>query len=373
MNKKEYLMQCDCLVGDENKLWYIASRFSSLMEINRMTGEVKELFSLEKEGQYRSLIKDGNKLLLFPAGAGRLWIYDIADEKIISCSIPKEVFYEGQNWSAKYIRLGNCVYFNWESPVIVKYNLSDNKWQVLTEWRKWIPRDCQQENWFPNEAFFHDGFLYFQIGRSRLVLRLNPDTDEFDMLSLHIPKRVVSINNITFSNGELWMECQNNDNRASIYCCRNWSSCQCEKILELDIISNNSVKMFSIMEKLGDKLLLLPGSYDRAFLIHIKERKVYETEQYPVVSCDRLNSDWFSAFNYYKGLKLNKKFLVVHSWTHQLIETNEDRDDVKRIPIIFMGETLEKMKKNEFEDNVICNEGILELRDFLRYVCCNKN
>ena len=60
MDKSGYLMQYDCLTGNEYKLWYIASRLSSLIEINRVTGEAKELFSLKKEGQYRSLVKNND-------------------------------------------------------------------------------------------------------------------------------------------------------------------------------------------------------------------------------------------------------------------------------------------------------------------------
>lgn len=74
MDKSGYLMQYDCLTGDKYKLWYIASRFSSLIEINRVTGEAKELFCLKEKGQYRSLIKDGDRLLLIPAREGRIYI-----------------------------------------------------------------------------------------------------------------------------------------------------------------------------------------------------------------------------------------------------------------------------------------------------------
>lgn len=374
MSKKEYLMQYDYLAGDRDKLWYIASRFSSLMEIDRVTGKVKEVLSLKKEGLYRSLIKDGNRLLLVPAKMGYLWIYDITDGKAKSQVLPDEIFCKGLNWSAKYIRLEKHVYFSWASPVIVKYNLSSGQWQLLTEWRKLFPRDCKYDNWFPNDSFFYDGFLYFQIGTSRMILKLNLNSDEFEVLSLCMPEQVVSIDNTVFSNGELWMECTNDDDMISIYRCRDWNTFQCEKILDLKMgmDGNGNIRMFSIMEKIGNKLLLLPGNYDKAYIFNITDRTVYIANQYPTVSCDKLRSDWFSAFNYYKGLRLEGKFLVIHSWTQQLIEVSESGDDVKKVPIIFSDETLDRIKKNEFKNTTIFNEGILDLDDFLHYVCLNE-
>lgn len=370
MDKKIYLMQHDCLTADENKLWYIASRFSSLIEINRITGEARELFSLKKEGQYRALIKDKNKLLLIPAGTGYLWIYDIVDRETMFYPIPDEVFYEGQNWSAKYIKLDNYVYFSWASPVIVKYDLSDGQWKSLTKWRELLPIDFQCDNWFLNETFSYNGFLYFQIGTSKMILKLNPDNDEFDIVSLHISEKVVSIDNTVLSNDELWIKCRNSNGTVSIYYCRNWNTYQCEKFLDINIesVNDNDIRMFSIIERMENKLLLLPGRYDKVWILNIENKTISVSDRYPTVFCDRLRPDWFSAFNYYKGLKINGKFLVIHPWTHQLIEINEDEGDAKNIPIRFSDEILEEMIKNEFENAAIYREGILNLDDFIQYV-----
>ena len=371
MHKKEYLMQYDCLIGDEYKLWYIASRFSSLMEICRTTGEVRELYSLKKEGRYRSLIKDGNRLLLVPAGIGNLWVYDITNGKTISYPIPNEIFHEGDNWSAKYIRLGKYIYFSWASPVIVKYDCSGDRWQLLTQWKGLIPKDCQCENWFLNESFFYDEFLYFQIGTSNMMLKMNPDNNMFEVVSMQLPEQVASIDNTVFSNRILWMECINDNGTISIYCCRDWSTWKCEKILDLkmDMIGNVGVRRFTIMEKIGNQLILLPGSYDKVCLINVEDRTAYISDQYPTVSCDKLTSDWFSMFNYYKGLKLSGQFFVVHPWTHQLIEISEEGGNIKRIPIIFSDETLNKVIKREFNYASIYYEGILSLHDFFAHIC----
>ena len=369
MDKRGYLMQYDCLTGDEYKLWYIASRCSSLIEINRITGEAKELFSLKKEGQYRSLIKDENKLLLIPAETRNFWVYNIKNGKTRSYLIPDEMFCEGYNWSAKYIRWGKYIYFNWASPVIVKYDLLSGEWQLFTKWRDLIPEDIKYENWFPNKSFFYDGFLYFQIGTSQMMLRLNPDNNDFDVFSLCVPECVVSIDNTGFSNDELWIECKNDNGTISIYCCKDWNTYRCEKILDLnmDVYDNGSIRIFSIIEKIGDKLLLLPGNYDKTYLIDVKARKVHICDQYPIVSRDKLKFDWFSAFNYYRGLRLEGHFLVMHPWTHQLIEISGNGNSVRKIPVIFSEEILDRIINQEFETTLIHDEGFLDLKDLLDY------
>jgi len=371
MDKSGYLMQYDCLTGNEYKLWYIASRLSSLIEINRVTGEAKELFSLKKEGQYRSLVKNKDQLLLIPAKKGRLWIYDIKDGKTMSYSIPNEIFQEALNWSAKYIKLENHIYFSWASPLIVKYDLLNNQWTVLKEWRKLLFGGDQHENWFPNETFFHDGFLYFQIGTSRTILKLNPKNDEFSILSLYLPKQVVSIDNTRYSNGELWMECKNDNGTVSIYRCSEWNDCICERIIDLRINMSVSgeARVFSIIEAIGDKLLLLPGNYDKAYLLDIEKRKLCVSDDYPSVSCDKLIPNWFSAFNYYKGIKLGNQLITIHSWTHQLVEINEDESGVKKIPLFFSDEVLNRIVKREFDNIAMNNEGVLGLSDFIHYLC----
>lgn len=372
MDKKKYLMQYDCIIGDEHKVWYIASRFSSLMEIDRITGEAKELLSLKEEGQYRTLIKDENRLLLFPAGQGHLWTYDIMARKTLSYPIPDMVFRKERNWSAKYIRLGNCVYFSWASPVIVRYDLSGGEWKVMTEWRKLLPKDCLYENWFQNEAFFYDGFLYFQIGTSQILLKLNPNRNEFNVLSLQISEMVKSIRNLTVSDGELWSECLNIDGTVSIYRCKDWNTLQCEKVYDFnkDTAGNGDIKLFSIMERIGDNLLLLPGSHDKAYLLNVQDRVVHRTDCFPTVPCDSLRPDWFSAFNYYKGLRLKGTFLTIHSWTHQLIEADIDGVEVRKIPITFSDEILDRVIKREFENNGTCNESedLFDLGSFIHYV-----
>lgn len=372
MDKKSYLMQYDCLTGDEYKIWYIASRFSSLMEIDRSTGAATELLSLQKEGRYRTLIKDGNRLLLIPVEEGNLWIYDITNGKTTSYAVPDIVFCEGRNWSAKYIRFGKFIYFSWENPVIVRYDLVNDEWKLLTEWRKLLPKDCLYNNWFQNDGFLNNGFLYFPIGTSRMILKLNPNNNKFEMLSLQIPESVASINNNFFSDGELWSECKNVDGTVSIYCCKDWETFQCERVYDFDIdtVDSGGTRIFSIIEKIGDDLLLLPGNYDKVYLLNVKEKAAYVTNRFPTVPCDNLKPDWFSAFNYYRGLRLNKNFLVIHSWTQQLIEIGEEGYKVKKIPITVSDEVLGRIIKNEFKNDTFFDEseGFFDLDGFLRYV-----
>lgn len=372
MDKKMYLMQYDCITGDEHKLWYIASWFSYLMEIDRATGEMKVLLSLKREGHYRALIKDGNRLLLVPSGKGNLWSYDVTNGETESCPVPDSVFQEGENWSAQYIRLGNFVYFSWASPVIVRYDLSECQWKVLTEWKKLLPKDCVCKQWFWNAPFFYDGFLYFQVETSRMILKLNPNNNNFDMVSLQIPEGIVSIDHMLFSNGELWLECRNADGAASIYCCRDCSTFQCERIYDFDMeaVGNGHIRFLWLMEKVGDKLLLLPKCHDKAYLLNVENQTVDVMNQFPAVSCDRMRTygEGRFKFNYYRGFRLRNSFLIMHSWTHQLIEVDCDECNVKEIPITLSDNMFDRIIKEELEVGAIHYEGFLGLEDLLYFV-----
>lgn len=369
MDKEMYLMQYDCMTGDEHKLWYIASRFSSLMELDRKTGVIKELLSLKREGRYRALIKDGNRLLLVPSRQGNLWTYDVSNGKTTSCPVPDMVFQEGNNWSAQYIRLGNFVYFSWADPVIVRYDLSEGQWKVLTVWKKLLPKDCLYKRWFFSEPFFYDGFLYFQIGTSRMILKLNPDNNKFELVYLQISEKIVSIDNILFSDGKLWLECRNSDGAASIYCCKDCGTFRCERIYDFDLeaVSDGHTKYLWVMERIGDKLLLLPKCHDKAYLLNVEDQTVCVTDRFPTVPCDNFRLDGL-GYNYYKGVRLSGSFLIIHSWTHQLIEVDCDECKVKKKPIKLSDNTLDRIIENELGADAICYEGFLVLEDFLNYL-----
>ena len=138
----------------------------------------------------------------------------------------------------------------------------------------------------------------------------------------------------------------------------------------MDTAGDRNIKLFSIMERIGDDLLLLPGSHDKAYLLNVQDRTVHVTDCFPTVPCDSLRPDWFSAFNYYKGFRLKESFLTIHSWTHQLIEAVTDGDEVKKIPITFSDEILDRIIKNEFKNVGTCNEkeDLFDLESFIHYV-----
>lgn len=366
MRREEYLTQYDSIVGDEKKLWFIASRFSSLMEIDRRTGRLVMLMDLSLCGKYRSLIKANDELIIVPDTSTELVTYNIVTKKKKRTSVPTNLYLENKNWSAKYICYDQFVFFNWSSPIIIKYDIKSEEWTTYGEWRDFLPNSFVADNWFPNEPFVCDRKVFFQVGNSEHLIIFDLSVDRIEHKRLVFKDTLSEVKIMDFTDGILYLQGKDKNNRIKLFQCSDFEGLKCNPINVYP--DNNSLdKDYSIIKKMGKSLFLIPGKGDCFCSVDINKGTISYENLIPVVDKNTLREDWFSSFNYYRGTRINNQFVTLHSWTHSMITINDD-GEVSNVPLIYGDEVVNKLLESTFKLNGLLKENEFELSDLLNYI-----
>ena len=353
MKYSEYLTQYDCLEGNEDKLWFIASRYSSLMEIDRKSGYIRELYSIKSELQYRTFVIVDNRFLLFPSGKGKVIEYCTTDESVKYHDMPDFIFANGTNWSARHIQIGEDIYFFWVNPAIIHLNIRTWKWKLLDVTKTLGKYDVKCPIWFRNIPFVCDKDIYFHGGMSEFIIRLSRENDEYELIELSVPEKIKRVDNITCRDGRIWVQGISGDKNICILVCDDWHSFECYEVCGFLIDGCNlssNMFCFYISEVINDELLLLPGAYDKAFLISEEGIIKDVSNQFPLVSKDKLRDDWISAYNYVIGNEVLGHFVIIHPHSSQVVDVNIKDGTTTISKLGLPGEFIAKLFNKELSD-----------------------
>lgn len=369
--KREMLFQMDNIVSLNDRLWYIAPWFSHVMEVDIKSGEIKSLFVLNENMDtgldYRSLLLYNNCLWAFPTTTNRIIIYKIDDGAFEYRHIPPNIFeVEERNWSARYIKLDNFILFYWANPIIVLYNLADDRWTVF---RNLNIKPYIEEYGVPfvNDAFVRENSIYVVLNNNE-VIELLCETGEVkirnicDIFELESSERVWKIKNI---NDEYIIGVESKEGKRYL---RLYNKCKVN-LLEVSI-EKYEISREYLFIRCDKGIIMLPGEGEKCLYWDLEANNIYEKLDIPVVSNEKLKGDWRNTFNYNAYTVIDDKCYCVHPWSESLVRIDLRNEEITKKGIwskIGMEELFVRLRNI---NSTIITEDMLgiDLKDWIKYI-----
>ena len=316
---QEIFFQYDNIVGEDNKLWYLASRFSTLMEIDRMTGETKMMFWAKKANKYRSFIKRENEFIFFPEGKGDVCFYDSISGESKYEKIPDDLgFEDNANWSVGVIQYNNYVFFYSRDPVITRYDINSGEWVVLRHWIEDVEEISSVAACFRNDPIVLNNKICFIIGELMKVLEIEPETGSSKIIDIKFDDKPEAImQGITIGNG-LYLQVKDKDG-IKLYKCDDIEGQSTNFLCDVDTNNINNVSF--IMKKIRNNIVLFPLHFDKAYRYDLTNNILDEFDV-PVAPMNELKNDWLSNNNYCNPVAVDGSVVGINSILGKLVSVD---------------------------------------------------
>ena len=196
----------DAMVTEGNTAWVFANNFNALFSINLVTYEMNYLGSVPGEmmlsmGLYLNMQKYGNELVLVPAYANSVAIYNIDTQifRTIPIDLPDAKCFGSAIYKNRIYMVGNS------SAKIIVINLQDDSIKVLEQCEKYL----ENKEGIPNRMRFRknncvvDGCFYIASCVSSTIVKLDMNTDEMEFFELDIHEE--GFRSIVYDGNYFWL------------------------------------------------------------------------------------------------------------------------------------------------------------------------
>ncbi len=308
MTREDYFYSTGLIRYNECFAYY-APIINRLICINPKIGEVTTMFS-PVQNNYHTIVEYNGDIILFPTYNDSLCEYNPSFDRANYSLIPEVHLDTETNWSGRYIRYNDYLYFYWQAPVITRYDLKNKQWRAYRDWKRFVPENFKPDVWFEKEAFIYSNKAFFILASGPLFLVIDLETDEVNVDELDFDDSSISIGTSHYCDGQLWLQTQNDNGLMEIYRC-DIENHVIQKEFTLSLKST-SKSIFGIMEVYGNKLILIPAQFDKIVIIdlhHQTETIVSNATIYDKVS---LFLQGRLPYNYICGIRIEKYYYTVN-------------------------------------------------------------
>lgn len=333
---------------EENTIWFFSNEFNGLFEFDQDTQELIFLGivpgeEVTGEGLFMNLIKVENKIVLVPAHARQIAVFDLVEKKFITILITLNgfKFMGATSYNNKIFMLG------YDSPIVVSLDL--NTLAVIYH------KDCldvMKNRKINNNINFRrnstvvDSCYYFAFCNTNLIGCIDMEKEKFSFYE--IGDSSLAFRNIAYDGEYFWISV--------------WG--------ELSLIKWNMVtketKIYRCDELKGKK-------YNTSEII-VNEDKifVFPTTDDSVMIYNKKNNIWNNCYklNEYRGYEGNK----LNPWGHQAFPTIKEDNDLMYIFASNIRKMLVYDKKNVLKVyEFVFNKLLQEQFEFAKYKMNNDN
>lgn len=365
--KTSSLFVTNRIVDNGAYLIYFAHMLHSMFRIDKVTGEIELEAYLATNDYFRSFLIDGDKYLLFPEGVGKIGMIDSYRDCVQYMEIPPGLHLLGENnWSSNYVRYMDDIFFYWQSPVITKYNIINKRWHAYRDWHEELPDNFFTEHWMSEEAFLHEGRLYFPIGTSKYLVEVTPVSGETHICTVKVPVDVGEVELVRYEKGVVWVLCRNMNDKIFILRSNSFLLEPFEVIAQISVESGKG-KTFSLIAVGKEYLWLFPGNYDQPYVIHMQSGQTEISDMIPAISMRELKTKDIS-YNYIYGMCNGRLFWTMNIHTGDLVQVDLLQDEIHIIRMFASPQIYVDLLSGFFASGIPVNEGPIELIEFLHIV-----
>lgn len=190
-------LSCLAMVEEKRKAWFARTQANGLYEFDKMENRVKLLMrfpnlSVDKD-LYYAIEKVGNILVLAPASASKIVLYDLIANRaeyleIASVEDERKVKYTGGCKFFKCFRCKDSIYFfGYEYPAVLKIDVKSKQIVYLADWVKEVERRIKKM--FVTMGYVIDyvavgDFVWALCECTNAVLSLDLRTDKIKVVDL---------------------------------------------------------------------------------------------------------------------------------------------------------------------------------------------
>lgn len=212
--KREYLFY-DAFVIEDNKAWFFADNLNGLFEINLETFQTKFLGFVPGEKildqeLYYNMIKVEEKLILFPAKASSVAIYNLSNESfhMLKMNSSDMRFYGGAAYKKKVFMLG------YNSPLIAVIDLKKEEIRYIRDYEKWIyeKKIFSERMYFRRNNTVVNGEFFSVSCNYRVVLKINMENESVSFYEIKEGEN--GLRSICYDGNTFWIS---EWNRASVF------------------------------------------------------------------------------------------------------------------------------------------------------------
>ncbi len=360
--KDDYMLIFDNLIYDDGYLWFLGTSSGVVFKVDLVDGRIFPITFVERFHKqalaYRSMIKSGKFLYLFPFYARDICIYDIESREFRSVELPPDIFKEDEKEGFTHVVKYSHYLFAYGYPaVIVRYDINNDHIISYTGWEKQLPEGFEPVNnllW--KQSHFCNNKMYTPIHRTRMILELDIQTGRVRILSNRINShrvelggfkeyrnRIYSLSTSESGDGYLWLYDIDN---GEIYE---------KKSIGLRNLPNHYYDFFEIIDNC---IVFKPSLNEASYVVDLDSFEV---------DCviDNFAKEYFSdpkkddSYWFYGSVKISKSRIasIIPSISGLYIyDFFSRKGSIKKliIPDDFMGEIYSPMRKsgmNCFEEN----------------------
>lgn len=365
-NEKLLLTYRICQSGD--KLLYMAEDSGFLASIDMTSFDVDVVAKPGYSG-YRSFALDEDTILMFPGNKGTVCKYDTVNDLYYYSLIPKSLHFDSEdNWSAYYIRKDDYLYFFWASPVITRYDIKNEKWDVYRDWIDELRRRGGSFEGFSLDGFFVNDTAVFHIRNSKYCVMIDTNTDKEDILSLEFDdtwnKADIQIQRMIKYKDSILVLTHSLDGVVEILegdCSGSLTRRICS--FQIDPTIKNP---FGVMIRLRDFIYLLPGEGITAYKINALSGERCEVSEIEISPKERKAQSKY-PFDFSYGEIIDEKWYGINFQTNKLVVIDGKSDRIES-KTLFTKEKKEKIGKHLLKYGPYIEDGDFGFDGFVDHI-----
>ena len=321
----------DSLVLDENSIWYISPEYQMLVEVNRVNGNIRNLWDLPKRYSHRHLVKNENHLYIFPyIGSRDVLDFDL-DTKIFKViPIQNEILSESENECRLYgsVRYRDSIFAFGEKPFIFQFDIKSKKFTIHRSVIEALG-NCKFPYYFWRSGYVENNLLIIPLYSAPMVLIFDMNSGRCKIKDLDVKNSSYGFNCIDFDGEDYWLSVVGNGYRVV-----RWNK-ENDIIKTIDVknvdTSADDIPFYGVFCSDGFTWLL-PAKSDMAFKINHNDESIEECLGIPAVNVSHLTNDW--KHNYMNCTKINSyKFLSINLELQKIVEVDTHNNKVNVMSI----------------------------------------
>lgn len=192
-------LACYAMAEEGGKAWFVRSQANGLYEFDKTENRTKLLmrfpgFPVDKGFLYLAIEKAGSILVLAPASASEIVLYDLAADRaeyleIAPVEDERKVKYIGSCRFLNCYRHGDSVYlFGFEYPAVLKLDVNTKQILYLTDWVKEVEQRITKiyvTMGYVSDYVIAGDFVWALCECANAVLRLDLRTDEIKIVDIY--------------------------------------------------------------------------------------------------------------------------------------------------------------------------------------------
>lgn len=196
----------DAMVIEENKAWIFANNFNALFELNLDNKKIEYLGSVPNEpafvkGLYFNILKCGPKLVLIPASASTVAVFDLEERKFETVEIDLYGIkcFGAVSYKNKVFLIGNS------TPAILVLDINLMSIHKLDFCEKYYKKNdhISERMYFRKNNCVVNNVYYVASCVSNTIFKINLETEEIK--SVEIQCSGSGLRNITFDGIKFWI------------------------------------------------------------------------------------------------------------------------------------------------------------------------